>query len=135
MRCHLSSVLNHRTTDCFITNYPSRSGSTHSMANRREQGLWGSSRFHHSLCSLGLRPTGQRGNVMKWLQLTSVQRKVEAQDSTTVTPAFLLKHLLRSSTLGLSPSPRLGASFREIWRRFPTSVCRAWNHLTKLFLF
>lgn len=27
------------------------------------------------------------------------------------------------------------ASFREIWRRFPRSQCRAWNHLSQLFLF
>lgn len=48
---------------------------------------------------------------MKWLQLKSVQRRrVGAQDSTTVTPAFLLKHLLRSSTLGPNLSPRLTSS-------------------------
>lgn len=107
MYCHFSSVPNHRVKGlfhhCLLT--VCRSGFTHSMA--RGQGLWGGSRFHHSLCSLGLHPTGQTGKVMKWLQLASVRRRAGAQDSTTVTPAFLLKHLLRSSWLGPSPNPRL----------------------------
>lgn len=63
-----------------------------------------------SSLTLLLRPErggGERENVMKWLWLTSVQRRVGAQDSTTVTPAFLMKHLLRSFRLGPDPNPNL----------------------------
>lgn len=42
-------------------------------------------------------------DVMQWLQLTSVR----AQDTTTVSPSLLLKHLLRSFRLGPSPTQGL----------------------------
>lgn len=51
----------------------------------------------------------------------------EGWSITSVTPAFLLKHLLRLSTLGPSPRPRLPSGLLlyagKIPRRFPSSEC------------
>lgn len=139
MYCHFSSIPNHRVKGlfhhCLLT--VCRSGFTHSMA--RGQGLWGGSRFHHSLCSLGLHPTGQTGesNEMAAARISTEEGRSTRQyhsDSSIPTEASA-KVILTGPKSEPEASKWLGLHSRKSGGDFPDWNAGAWNHISQLFLF